>query len=187
MSTPLVAAAAALVRQALMESRNVEVPSASLIKAILMHTAVDLYPGQYGEVGKERGQELLKPGPNIDQGYGRVDVSKAIDSKVKFVDEKKGLATNESKELKLPNGTKKVTLVYTDAPGATAAEKQLVNNLDITVVTASGTMYVADSKVNNSEQIIIPSGQRGLKLVVKGTSVPMGKDGRQPYSVVYSK
>ena len=186
MSTPLVAAAATLVRQGLIETRKIEVPSASLIKAILMHTAIDLFPGQYGLVGKEKGQELLKRGPNIDQGYGRVDVSRAISSKLKLVDEKTGLATGETKEIALPAGVKKITLVYTDAPGSTAAEKALVNNLDISVVTPKGTVLKSDSAINNSEQIIIPSSLKGAKLVVTGTNVPMGKDGRQPYSLVYS-
>ena len=187
MSTPLVAGAAALVRQNLMEKRGMKAPSASLIKATLMHTAIDLYPGQYGEVGRLKGQELLKPGPNADQGYGRVDVSKAVSVSVKLVDEKEGLATDETKEITLPDGTKKVTLVYTDAPGSTAAQKALVNNLDIAVTTSTGAVFVSDSKINNSEQLIIPAGSKGLKLIVKGMNIPMGKDGRQPYSVVYSK
>lgn len=187
MSTPLVAAAATLVRQNLMEKRGIRTPSASLIKAVLMHTAVDMYPGQYGEVGADEGQELLKPGPNMNQGYGRVDVSKAVSTDVFMKDNTKGLATGEEMTYKLPAKTRKVTLVYTDAPGSTAAEKALVNNLDLEVHTTTGSFFSSKSEINNSEQIVIPASAKVLKMVVKAQNVPMGRGGRQPYSLVYSQ
>jgi subtilisin family serine protease len=65
MSTPVTAGAAGLVRQYLVDKRGIQ-PSAAMLKAVLMHTAFDLYPGQFGEVGKDKGQELIQHRPNTD-------------------------------------------------------------------------------------------------------------------------
>lgn len=130
MSTPLAAGAAAIVREHLIKNEKIEQPSAAIIKAVLLHTAVDLYPGQYGEVGKSRGQELLNPGPNFDQGYGRVDVGRATAVKMSYVDEQGGLATGTSQTHSSSGSVRKVTLVYNDAPASPSVKKALVNNLD---------------------------------------------------------
>ncbi|MES2965989.1 MAG: S8 family serine peptidase, partial [Bdellovibrionota bacterium] len=74
MSTPLTAGAAAVVRQYLVENRKMAQPSGALMKATLIHTATELFPGQFGSVGKAKGQELVSRRPNNDEGFGRVDV-----------------------------------------------------------------------------------------------------------------
>lgn len=187
MSTPLVAGGAAVIRQSLVKS-GVKKPSAALIKAILIHSADDLYPGQFGEVGEEKGQELLKPGPNNDQGYGRVNVQRAADPTARYITSDIGLKTQQTHTWRLAKGSRRITLVYTDAPGTTAAEKALVNDLDIQVAVADGTIYSSTSKVNNIEQITLPEGQEGIVLTIKGTNIPIaGARGGQPYAVVVTK
>ena len=56
-------------RVLLVKARGVAQPSAALIKATLMHTATDLFPGQFG-TGPQ--QELPTKRPNVHEGYGRV-------------------------------------------------------------------------------------------------------------------
>jgi serine protease AprX len=188
MSTPLTAGVVAIVRQYLMQQKLK--PSAALVKGVMLHTAKDLYPGQYGEGGKAQGQELLVRGPNSDQGYGRVDIHKAITQKLLMVDEKVGIVTGESRFYNLPNGLKKVTLVYTDFPGSPSAQSALVNNLDIEVVaTVNGVAqsFKSDSLVNNTEQISLDTKLDGpVRLFVRGKNIPMGKNGKQPFALVIS-
>ncbi|MEO0336070.1 MAG: S8 family serine peptidase, partial [Pseudomonadota bacterium] len=73
MSTPITAGGAAVARQFLVEEMRVDRPSAALVKGLLMHSAFNLFPGQYGDRGKSSGQELLVDGPNMHQGFGRLD------------------------------------------------------------------------------------------------------------------
>ena len=185
MATPLTAAAATLVRQRLMDVERVREPSAALVKAVLMHTAEDLYPGQFGEVGEAQGQELLKPGPNIDQGYGRVDVERAVSQKMALVDNKEGVGTNESKYYDVQLPISKVTLVYTDAPAALNSGVALVNDLDLEV-HIDGEKLTSESSKDNSEQVRVESSAAAgtARIYVKGHNVPMGKNGRQPYALV---
>lgn len=186
MSTPLVAGAAAVVRQYLIQVKKMGKPSASLVKAVLMHTSTDLFPGQFGLVGKKKGQELLEPGPNNDQGYGLVNMDAATDKELGLIDESAGVSTGEAKTYELPAGTRKVTLVYSDAPGSTSAEKALVNDLDISVKIGAKVVENV-SRLDNNEQIVLPESNGKLSLVVKGFKVPVGRSGRQPFSVVYSR
>jgi hypothetical protein len=187
MSTPLVAGAAALVRERLMEIERVGRPSAALVKAVLLHTATDLYPGQFGEVGQARGQEILSRGANFDQGYGRVDVEKAISGRLFLVDDKAGVKNGDNNVYETHVPVTKVTLVYTDAPGSPTAAKALVNDLDL-IVETNGRTYSSESTVNNTEQVVLPQVTSGLvKVTVRGTKIPMGKrDGRQPFALVFS-
>lgn len=185
MSTPLVAAAAALVRQKLIDLNRAN-PSAALVKGVMLHTATDLYPGQYGELGQGRGQEILNRGPNSDQGYGRVDVAKALGGSFQFFDEKAGLATGETESFQVQGSLAKVTLVYTDAPGAPEAKKALVNNLDIEVHAGDKLISASASLVDNIEQIVFERPVVNPTILVKGTNIAMGHKGKQPYAIVWS-
>ena len=191
MATPLTAGAATVVRQYLVENRGIAHPSGALLKAALIHTATDLFPGQFGEVGRGRGQELLTHRPNNDEGYGRVDVAKATDlGKAVLIDENTGLSTGEvmSYPVQVSGGSKLVaTMVYTDAAAAAGASKSLVNDLDLVVVDPAGVETSLHDSVNNSEMIEMPvtSGQYTVK--VKGTNVPAGiTNGKQPFALILS-
>lgn len=194
MSTPLTAGAAALVREYLARDWNANRPSAALVKGILMNTAFDMYPGQFGEVGVARGQELAARGPNGDQGYGRVDVDLATAPRGQVIlaikDDTVGIATGgeASFELQVSEGQNlKVTLIYTDAAGTPAAAKALVNDLDLWITNGSGVVSKSESRVNNHEHIVTPSVSGQLKVTIKGVSVPKGRNGNQPYAVIVSR
>lgn len=190
MATPLTAGAATVVRQYLVEKRGFATPSAALLKATLIHSAHDMYPGEFGEVGKDKGQELLVRRPNTDEGYGRVDVARATDlGNAVMVDERAGVGSGE--QLAYPvkvsaKGHLIATLVWTDAAAADGAAKSLVNDLDLVLVSlADGRETSLNDHTNNSEMIeqdVVPGS---YEVRVKGTNVPQGPAaGKQPFAVV---
>lgn len=188
MATPLTAGAAAIARQMLIEKFKVAKPSAALVKAFLMHTAFDMYPGQYGE--NVKGQELLTRRPNNDEGYGRVDMDKMskVAQNTYFVDS----SVEQGKEIrfavKVNNGKLLANLVYTDSPGTPSAAAALVNDLDLSLVSATGQELAApNDRINNAEIVELaqlPAGD--YEIVVKGFKVPMGLNGQQPFALVYT-
>ncbi len=188
MSTPLVAGAVAVLRQYLQEEQGVENPSAALMKGLIMHTATDLFPGQFGEVGESRGQEMLQRRPNNEEGYGLVDINKATSlSDTYFMDEKTGLAQGKVDEygLNIQGGSLQVTLVYTDAPGAPNASVALVNDLNLELVATNGSIFKSESRVNNSETMEFNDVPKGRYIVrVRGYRVPQGRNGSQPYALL---
>lgn len=185
MATPLAAGAAVVTRQYLTEEFNLKSPSAALVKASMIHTAFDMYPGQYG-TGKT--QELPDPRPNIHEGYGRVDMDKltSLHNESYVIDENAGVGTGEVDTYSLTVSTGLVaTLVYTDAPGTASATKALVNDIDLIVEGPSGAVHTKADRVNNVEMIELKSAFPGKYTVkVKGINVPSGKNGKQPYAIV---
>jgi serine protease AprX len=188
MATPLVAGAAAVVRQFLIEKKRIESPSAAVLKAVLMHSAQDLFPGQYG-LGA--GQEILTKRPNSDQGYGRTNVAAATDDSLEVYDDPVGVGTGETKELRVSlhrGDTLSVTLNYTDAPGAPNSAAALVNDLDLIVLSPGGQRIASVDRINNDETLLIPIPSPGNYVIqVFGHNVPMGKNGRQPFAMVLSR
>ena len=200
MSTPLTSGAITVVRQYLVEKRGFAQPSAALMKATMIHSATDLFPGQFGEVGKDKGQELLTRRPNSDEGYGLVNVAQATDlGNAVMVDERTGVATNET--LSYPINVSgsvsgsvsgkahlTATLVWTDAAGADGAAKSLVNDLDLVVVNlATKQETTLNDHVNNNEMIETDVTPGAYEVRVKGTNVPQGPvAGKQTFAVVVS-
>ncbi|NDD91201.1 serine protease, partial [bacterium] len=189
MATPLTAGAAVIARQYLTEVAKLSAPSAALLKATMVHSAKDLFPGQYGN-GPQ--QELLKPRPNVHEGYGRVDLNALTELAVNtaFVDSRDGVAKGASSEISFSvtgGAGIRATLGYTDAPAAPAAAKALVNDLDLEVVTPSGKVLSLKDSTNNLEMIEIKPGdaeQGDYRIRVLGRNVPQGKSGRQPYALL---
>lgn len=193
MATPLTAGAVVLTRQILQERHHIANPSAALMKATLMHTAFDMYPGQYGEGGANAGQELLTRRPNSDEGYGRVDMDGVLALNAKstlFVDENAGVAQGAQKSYDVvcpTNCNLLANLVWTDAPASANAAQSLVNDLDMSIVTPDGRTLSAIDHVNNHEVIEqqnLPAGT--YRVTVKGYRVPSGKAGAQPFALVVS-
>src|SRR5262249_34667087 len=102
MATPLVAGCCALVREYLSSQKNIDRPSAALVKAMLINGAVGI-PGQYtpSECG---------PVPNFVDGFGRVDMQATIgsgaDRIVVLQDENQALDTDEEQQvaMQIPAG-----------------------------------------------------------------------------------
>lgn len=192
MACPLTAAGAAIARQMLMEKMSQTKPSAALVKAYLLHTATEMFPGQYGAVGAARGQELLTLRPNNDEGYGRVNMAQVValgTSGSLMIADSKGVATGETETAKFAvtkAGHLVVNIVWTDAPGSVNASKALVNDLDLEVVLPNGKVMSANDQINNHSfvQGAVEVGEVIIK--IKGVNVPMGKSGKQPFALVAS-
>ncbi len=190
MSTPLVAGAAAVVREFLIFNMGIAVPSASLIKAVLMSSTDDLFPGQFGF--RNQGQELLVPGPNNDQGYGRVNMEKATQRGkfVSVVDD--AVSLEKDYEYNVPvggSGMLNFVLVYTDAPSSISASKALVNDIDMYIQDPdTGVTYGVSDRVNNHESVILTGIQSSyVKVIIRGHNLPVTKNGKVPFSVVVTR
>lgn len=190
MSTPLTAGAATVARQILQEKYAVANPSAALVKALLMNTAFDLYPGQYGEGGLSQGQEIIQRRPNSDEGYGRVDMQNLVTRTLQVWDEKIGVLQGENKiyEIEVISTVKAViTLVYTDAPGSINAAQALVNDLDVSLIASDGTVKAEPKdRINNHEIIEMTLAPGKYQIRVNGAKIPLGRDGRQPFALIMS-
>lgn len=192
MATPLTAGAAAIARQVLVEKIGMQNPSGALLKATMLHTAVDMYPGQFGEVGAARGQEILTRRPNSDEGYGRVDVANIaqLGSQTEFIDNRQGVAQGGEVTYEFTlaqSGSLYANLVWTDAPGSSNAAQALVNDLDLVLTMPNGQTLGMNDHVNNLEMLEksgLPAGT--YKLSVKGYKVPQGKNGSQAFALVYT-
>lgn len=186
MATPLAAGAAAVAREVLIKKHGLVDPSGAMVKVLLMHTAVDLYPGQYGEGSPT--QELTHR-PNNDQGYGRADLANVLNvgAGTQLIDNKTGVGTGEKVEIAfnvVKGQNLLANLAYFDAPGTPSAASALVNNLDMTLLTPDGQeIGTRDNKNNHEilEMANLPAGR--YTLVITGTNVPMGKGGKQPYAL----
>ncbi len=199
-SAPLVAGAAALVRQYFVEgfhacgapcpAQGFE-PSAALVKAVIINSAERMTLG--GAL------------PGEDQGWGRVALSQALafpDSgfQLHVVDGTVAFETSSDPPfgLELTLGESrtpfKVTLVWTDPPSTPAAAVNLVNDLDLSVScgtrTYRGNVFSAGKsvpggrpdRVNNVEQVYLPTPRAGRCRVevAPGTIV----DGPQRFALV---
>jgi uncharacterized repeat protein (TIGR01451 family) len=194
MASPLTAGAATLVREYYVEGEEHANPSAALVKATLINSAVDI--GGYGNSSEEAGQPI----PNNHEGWGRVDVGAATTpGERQFVDHASGVDTGatEPYTYSVQSGQPfKVTLVWSDAPGSAGAGAALVNNLNLRVTAPDGTSTYwgnhfsggwsqsggsADT-VNNVENVYVQSPTAGSWTVeVVGQNVPQGP---QPFALV---
>lgn len=188
MSTPLVAGAAAVVREVLQKKFKIQNPSATLIKGILMATSDDLFPGQYGVGGAT--QEQLSVRPNFDQGYGRVNASRVLELNPKWlIDNKRGLATGEFQEIDIElnaEGKLNVLVIWNDAPANENVSSTLVNDLTLEI-SGPETQFVSTISANNSRHFEKSSKPGIYKIRVVGRQIPMGINGKQPYSLVISQ
>ncbi len=188
MATPLVAGAAAIVRQYYTEFLNIDYVSAALLRATLINGSVDISPGQYGT-----GATLeIEPRPDSVQGWGRVNLENSIfpvaPASLSHMDELAGLETNEyhtySYTVTDVATPLVITMVYHDFPGV-----GLVNHLDMTVNTPSAATLFPNGRTsvdnqNNVEQIAISVPETGTYTIqIHGKNVPQGP---QPYAIAIS-
>lgn len=184
MAAPLTAGGVALIRQYYTDKLGIT-PKPSLLKATLINGAKDM---GYGLASR-------------DQGWGRVDLSGLYPTggqAIRFDNESTPLATGQSKEFTYEIASSgqplKLTLVWTDYPGSTAASRALVNDLDLIVASPGGTVYNgndfaapynnAADRLNNVENVLIKAPETGTYLVtVKGYNIP---NGPQPFALAVS-
>ena len=161
MATPLVAGAAAVVRQHLRENLGITHPPSALLKAILMASTRDLSPGQYG-TGPQR---EIPPAPNNVEGFGRMDVAAATGPAMNV------LAVNDTMQhgryaeyvVNVPAGKPemRVVLVWTDPPGPSTSSFQLVNDLDLGAYAPDGTRYFSRLRRDNMETLYFANPKPG--------------------------
>ena len=215
MSTPLVAGAAALVRQHLTDQRNHIVagskPSGALIKAFLINGAASMSPGQFTAVlpALIPAADEIPPEPNFVNGFGRVDLQETLApdplGQALFVDEPEyAVVTGDIRIFQVravdTSQPIKVTLCWTDAPSHVGGGG-LVNRLYLQVIQPGGTLPPLDgdttpypTPTNNVQRIVIENPVEGTyEIRVYGNSVtkhspgaPAGSNPRQDFALVAS-
>jgi subtilisin family serine protease len=156
---PHVSGAAAVFVQYFRATHTNATPSPALVKAALINGAVDM--DNTVETG---------PTPNMDEGWGRVDLTEMIDPERTFdyVDQSAPLTNGQIFERKilLVSGDEplKVTLTYTDEPGFPGAIPALVNDLDLEVVAPDGHIY-RGNQFDNGESVANAPGHDNINNV----------------------
>lgn len=149
---PHASGAAAVFVQYYRQTHTNATPSPALVKAALINSATDM-DDAYG----------TGPVPNMDEGWGRVDLTPIFDSPLTFdfLDQSVLMTNGQVFERHLlvasADEPLKVTLAYTDVPGFPGAVPALVNDLDLEVVGPDGELY-RGNQFNNGESIPNPSG-----------------------------
>src|SRR5215211_3100236 len=204
MATPLVAGCAAVLRETLVKN-GTPTPPASLIKALLINGAVEL-AGQYSpsEAGPSPNNNsgfgrvdllgsVILPGPNPDAGFGDGGPLSQGEEDTFTVEIPRESPGNDSVTNEVPTGvgttglgaTFKITLVWTDPPGAL-----LQNDLDLIVRAADGSERHGNmgtssgfDRVNNVEQILwanMPPGE--ARVIIRATRITLLP---QPYAYAW--
>lgn len=156
--------------------------------------------------------------PNNHQGWGRINLENSLyfdgdKRRIQVFDDKVGFNTGEGISRYVyvadPSQALKVTLVWTDPPGAPDASYELVNNLNLAVEDPLGNVYYGNAfatysnladklanpgqsvtggspdLLNVEEGVIRYQPMRGVwRIAVIGASIPMGP---QPYALVISQ
>ena len=166
MASPQVAGAVALIHQAWRRDHAGADPSPAMSKALLVNSARDLG---------------VRNIPNKEEGWGRVDLGALFDPTATRIAEDQSVvfdAVGDYREVTIdvvdPSRPLRVTLNWSDAPGAPKAAPALVNDLDLTLVAPDGTSYLGNNfssgvsvsggtadALNNTENIFLPSAQAG--------------------------
>ena len=183
MAAPVVAGVSALLIEDFLKTHNSR-PWPSLVKALLIQTAID----------------LGNSGPDYSFGYGKINASAAIGI-IENDNEQNRLIinntlVNSSKEynINIVNETElRLTLVWDDATPTINSIKQLVNNLDLVVISPNLTRdypFTLDKynpsqsaltnqadNINIIEQIIVKNPENGLwRIIVNNTELITQQD-----------
>lgn len=177
MASPQVAGMSALLAQWWRGNNAGATPSPAMVKALLVNGAVDMATADV---------------PNNNEGWGRVQLPRSLADglQAEYVDQTE-LMTNVAavyeRTFGVPSSSApiRVTLAWTDAPGAAGANPALVNNLDLEVV-ANGTTYrgnafnqglsipggTADNRNNVENVFLNPNTASAVTIRVIATALP---------------
>ena len=162
---------------------GIDDPSPAMAKALLVNSAVDM-----GTADR----------PNIDEGWGRIHLPGIVDAAAPLVlQDQQELFTSTGQQFLIevgvvdPSEPLRVSVAWSDAPGAVGANPALVNNLDLTVETGGDTYLgnqfsagwsvtggAADT-LNNLENVFVTSPGGSARIIVDATAI--GGDG-VPYN-----
>lgn len=198
MASPHVAGLAVLLTQDWRETHAGANPSPAMLKALLVNGAVDM--------------SGPPPVPNNSEGWGRAHLTHSLGGGLERVtlDQSEILDAADAEFLatyRIPHADQplRITLVWTDAPGAPGASPALVNDLDLIVETTTAT-YLGNAfaqgrsvvggtpdALNNLENVYLPPGAADLVSVrvraraLPGDGVPgVGDDTDQDFALVCS-
>ena len=180
MAAPFVSGSAALIAH-WWGQQGYGIPSPAMVKALLINGGADMYGGNSGAIGHF---------PDNSQGWGRVNLGKVIANGLNNIYHDQDVVlqnTGDSWNITfgVPNPAQplKISLVWTDAPGAVAANPALVNNLDLTVVNGANTYRgnqfsngwsvtggAADA-LNNIENVYINSPSGSASITIQATNI----------------
>jgi hypothetical protein len=111
-------------------------PSPAIARALVVNGAVDMGTADI---------------PNTSEGWGRLNLTNIISSSVNVLYDDQthtfdqtGQFLAKAIEVADPSRPLKITLAWTDAPGAVGANPALVNNLDLRVAAQNGTTYLGN-------------------------------------------
>ena len=194
MATPLTAGATTLIRQWLVDRKGINEPMAALMKALLINGARDMTPGQYGTGSYKE----ITARPDKSQGFGHVNLYNSLEpgagNFLVFVTNTLTSSANFTTNINVGEanaGKYVLTLVWQDYPGSSGGSKNLVNDLDLTVTSPSGTVYYPNNRsgldhTNNVEFIEFTAAETGTYFVkVNGYSVSKtSPHGGQPFALV---
>jgi hypothetical protein len=176
-ATPAVAGGAALVYQRFL-NKGLNAPSPAMVKAVLMNSASYM-------TGEGAGDTL----PSNNQGMGLMNLGRGLDDTPRLLTDQTNVLAESGETYTVTGAIAstdqpfRVTLAWTDAPGATTGGPW-VNNLDLEV-TINGQTYLgnvfsgpnsitggaADGK-NNVESIFLPPGVSGsFTITVRGANI----------------
>ena len=187
LSCPTVAGTMALMVQRYRQLKGTN-PYGMLLKALVCNTAND----------------MGNPGPDYQFGFGGLNGRAAVEcmENNQYVINSIGNGQNLSGTWTVPAGMQQVRfmLYWPDYPAAAFSSSALVNNLDLTVTDASGTIHhplilksdpahVNDAategtdSINNIEQVVVNVPAGGVfNINIKGTKVPAGP---QPFVLTW--
>ena len=177
MASPQVAGSVALIHDWWKDANAGADPSPAMDKALLINSATDL-----------KARDI----PNRHEGWGRVNLKSLFDAQSSrvYVDQTVVLSDpGASHGLSItavdPARPLKVTLVWTDAAGAPDAEIALVNDLDLTLTAADGTVYHGNSfalgrsiaggepdRLNNVENVFLDAASGTYTVSVGAFNLP---------------
>ncbi|TVP60425.1 MAG: hypothetical protein EA351_00655 [Gemmatimonadales bacterium] len=166
-AVPLVAGAAAIARQVLIDEMGVSAPSSALLRAVLLNGADLLHGARV---------------PNWNQGWGRLNLAgslaRAPDRSLRVFEEE--LREGDRFRIDLPmrddGGPARITLAWTDPPG-----ERLMSDLDLEVRGDDGVLRgnqpAGDAEFdrrNPQERVIVDRPGRELEVVVRAHRLDAG-------------
>ena len=175
MAAPHTSGAIVLITEWWRDNNSNANPSPAMAKALLVNGAVDMGTPDI---------------PNNSEGWGRINVTNIISptSPVVYRDQL-DLFTGSGDQYLLvvgvvdPGQPLKITLAWSDAPGAVGANPALVNDLDLTV-TVGGDTYLGNNfsggwsvtggaadTINNLENVYVQSPSGSVTIVVDATNI----------------
>lgn len=178
MASPHVAGLSVLLTEWWRQTHDNADPSPAMLKALLINGAVDIGGAS-------------APVPNNAQGWGRVHLPGSLGLGVESVRYDQTHVFDSAGEVfersfGVPDAGKpvRISLAWTDAPGAAGANPALVNNLDLEVIVdgqtyrgnvfAAGVSTTGGSADNRAvtENVFLPAGTSDVLVRVRATTLP---------------